>query len=66
MDPADAQEANRLRTTINDYIKENLALMITGNKDSNKDWDAYVKGLDNLNLARYLQIYQKAYDTGKK
>jgi hypothetical protein len=59
MDPAEAQEANRLRTTINDYIKENLALMITGNKDLNKDWDAYVKGLDNLNLARYMQIYKK-------
>lgn len=63
MDPKDAQESNRLRTTINDYIKENMALFITGNKDvRGADWDAYVKGLDDMGLTQYMTIYQKAYD----
>ncbi|TLS54116.1 extracellular solute-binding protein [Paenibacillus antri] len=62
MDPADAQESNRLRTTINDYIQEHLALFVTGNRNLDTDWDAYVKGLDGLGLEQYLAIYQKAYD----
>jgi len=62
MDPADAQESNRLRTTINDYIKENMALFVTGNKSLDADWDAYVQGLNDLGLEQYLAIYQKAYD----
>jgi putative aldouronate transport system substrate-binding protein len=35
---------------------------ITGSKDLNKDWGAYVKGLDGLGLKRYLEIQQIAYD----
>jgi putative aldouronate transport system substrate-binding protein len=62
MEPQDAQESNRLRTTINDYIKENMALFVTGNKNLDSDWDAYVKGLSDLGLKQYLEIYQKAYD----
>ena len=35
---------------------------VTGAKSLDKDWDAYVKGLDQLDLTGYLAAMQKAYD----
>jgi len=32
----------------------------------NKDWDAYVQGLEKLNLKRYLEIMQQSYDKSFK
>ncbi|GIQ65565.1 hypothetical protein PACILC2_41330 [Paenibacillus cisolokensis] len=37
-----------------------MAQFIIGSLDIEKDWDAYVKGFDGLNLARYIEIYQNA------
>lgn len=63
VDPAVTDEASILQTNVKNYIDQNALQFITGNKDLNKDWDAYVKGLDNLKINRYLEILQKAYDT---
>lgn len=63
MDPQDADAANQLRTTINAYVKTSMVEFIIGRKNLNNDWDAYVKGLDGLNLPQYMKIYQKAYDS---
>jgi putative aldouronate transport system substrate-binding protein len=65
-DPTVADEQALLKTNINDYINTNALAFVTGSKSLDKDWDAYVKGLDALNLARYLEINQKAYDALKK
>jgi putative aldouronate transport system substrate-binding protein len=65
-EPADANKAVQLRTTINEYIKSNMVQFITGHKDLNKDWDAYVEGFNGLKLGEYLGILQKAYDTKAK
>lgn len=51
-----------LQTNLKNYIEQSQLQFITGNKDLNKDWDAYVKGLKALKLDRYLEILQKAYD----
>ncbi|WP_374121461.1 ABC transporter substrate-binding protein [Paenibacillus sp. LHD-117] len=56
----DAEIAAQLKTTIVDYTKSNMAQFITGSKDIGKDWDAYVKGFDGLQLGQYIEIYQKA------
>ncbi|WP_018759557.1 ABC transporter substrate-binding protein [Paenibacillus terrigena] len=56
----DAELSAQIKTTLVDYVKSNMAQFITGSKDINKEWDAYVKGLDGLQLAQYLEIYQKA------
>ncbi len=37
-------------------------IFITGSKDIEKEWDAYVKGFEGLSIARYLEIHQKAID----
>ncbi|MGO4274200.1 ABC transporter substrate-binding protein, partial [Paenibacillus sp. TAF58] len=63
IDPALTDEASILQTNIKNYIEQSSLQFITGNKDLTKDWDAYVKGLENLKLGRYLEILQKAYDT---
>lgn len=62
IDPSEIDEASMLQTNLKNYIEQNELAFVTGNKDLNKDWDAYVKGLKDLQLDRYLEILQKAYD----
>ena len=65
-DPTVADEQALLKQNINDYINTNALAFVTGSKSLDTDWDAYVKGLDDLNLARYIEINQAAYDASKK
>jgi putative aldouronate transport system substrate-binding protein len=58
----EAEEIRDLRNTINTYVKESIALFAVGDKDIEKDWDAYLKDLDNMDLKRYLEISQAGYD----
>ena len=62
VDPALADEVAMLKKNITDYIDQNAAAFVTGSKSIENDWDAYVKGLDDLNLKRYLEIMQQEYD----
>lgn len=66
IDPSVIDEASMLQTNLKNYIEQNQLQFITGNKDLNKDWDAYVKGLKDLKLDRYLEILQTAYDQSAK
>ncbi|MFF0269935.1 ABC transporter substrate-binding protein [Kribbella sp. NPDC004536] len=61
-DPAQANELATLQTNIQNYVQQNALQFITGSKNLDTDWDAYVKGLDSLGLKRYLEIQQAAYD----
>ncbi|GHH97823.1 extracellular solute-binding protein [Neobacillus kokaensis] len=65
VDPKKADEVNLLKININKYIQENLVQFVTGSKNIDKDWDKYVDGFKALQVDRYLEIYQKAYDVGK-
>ncbi|UVI30622.1 ABC transporter substrate-binding protein [Paenibacillus spongiae] len=58
--PEDTDAASQLTTSIKDYVMTNMAQFIIGNKDIEKDWDAYVKGFDGLNLTKYVEVYQNA------
>jgi putative aldouronate transport system substrate-binding protein len=62
IDPSLGSEMATLQTNINNYVDQNALQFITGSKSLDKDWDAYVKGLDGLGLSRYLQIQQDAFD----
>lgn len=66
IDPSVIDEASMLQTNLKNYIEQNQLQFITGNKDLNKDWDAYGKGLKDLKLDRYLEILQTAYDQSAK
>lgn len=58
-------EHGQLMAQIEAYLKENLVQFITGSKHIDNDWDAYVKGLQDLSLGRYLEIVQAAYDASQ-
>lgn len=61
-----ASEVADLAKTLNDYVDEMIARFVIGDADLNGEWDGYVQQLDAMNLARYLEIYQKAYDDNTK
>jgi putative aldouronate transport system substrate-binding protein len=60
-----AMELADLDKTINDFVKEMLARFIIGDAKLEKDWEGYLKNLENMKLKRYLEIYQAAYDAKK-
>ncbi|GAB3839068.1 ABC transporter substrate-binding protein [Kribbella italica] len=64
--PELGSEVATLQTNIENYTQQNALQFITGSKDIDKDWDAYVKGLESLGLKRYLEIQQTAYDKAPK
>lgn len=65
VDPKEAEEVALLKININKYIEENIVQFVTGSKNIDKDWDSYLNGFKPLQIERYLEIYQKAYDAGK-
>lgn len=47
---------------IPDYIKQTTAEFVIGQRDIDKDWDAYIQELDSMGLKQWLKCAQKAYD----
>ena len=66
IDPAKADAAAMQRQNITDYVNQNALEFVTGAKSLDTDWDAYVKGLDQLDLKGYLETMQQAYDASFK
>jgi putative aldouronate transport system substrate-binding protein len=64
-DPSLSGELATLQTNLNNYVNQNQLAFITGTKNIDTDWDAYVKGLDSTGMPRYLEINQQAYDKYK-
>ena len=62
IDPTQANEVATMQTNIDSYVQQNALQFVTGSKNIDTDWDAYIKGLDGLGLKRYLEIQQTAYD----
>jgi putative aldouronate transport system substrate-binding protein len=65
-DPATADAVAMQRQNITDYINQNALQFVTGVKDLDADWDSYVAGLEQLDLAGYLAAMQANYDAGAK
>ncbi|WP_282941318.1 extracellular solute-binding protein [Paenibacillus sp. RC67] len=62
-----AEELTDLISPIDNYRREFLARAVMGDADIDAEWDSYVQTLDkSLNLKRYLEIYQEAYDNRLK
>ena len=62
MSQADSSEMSLIKTNVMDTQKEYMVQFITGAKNIDSEWDSYLKALDNVGLARYLELLQKAYD----
>ena len=52
-----------LKVTIENFVNEMFARFITGDADIETQWDSYVDQLMSMNLERYIQIQQEAYDS---
>ncbi|MCT9930721.1 extracellular solute-binding protein [Planotetraspora sp. A-T 1434] len=64
-DPSASAELATLKTNLDSYVAQGQLAFITGSKNIDTDWDAYVKGLDGVGLQRYLELNQKDYDKYK-
>lgn len=49
------------RNTMRNYVQESIGAFLTGTKDIDKDWDAYLKELETIGVDKILKIYQTAY-----
>ena len=58
----DAELVESYRTDLETYTTQMRADFITGKKDIDAEWDAYVKQMDKMGVAEILPIYQKAYE----
>lgn len=61
-----SSELSDLQKTITDYVSESLSRFITGDANIETEWDNYLKNLESMNLSRFLEIYQEAYDVHAK
>jgi len=61
-----SKQFGELNTTVYSAFDEWFANFVTGKKDVDKDWDAYVKNLKDSGLDKFLGIYQTAYDAKYK
>ena len=64
-DQAVAEEHVQLMVMIRDYVNQAMTRFITGDMDLDTEWDSYVKALDDMNLAKYVQYYQDGIDAAK-
>ena len=58
---AEEDQIREIRTSINTYRQESLALFITGAMDIDRDWNTYIATLERIGLQRYLQVAQTAF-----
>ncbi|WP_313886471.1 ABC transporter substrate-binding protein [Bacillus sp. SD088] len=55
-------ELAEIEATIQNFVDESNARFISGDDDIEKGWDQYLATLEGMNLERYIEIYQEAYD----
>jgi putative aldouronate transport system substrate-binding protein len=60
IDPGKSQEYSLLKTNITTFVNQWTAEFIVGNKSIDKDWNAYVEGVQKLGLADFLSITEEA------
>ncbi|BAL88196.1 putative ABC transporter substrate-binding protein [Actinoplanes missouriensis 431] len=64
-DPATVSELSTLKTNLDSYVSQGQLAFITGTKNIDTEWDAWVQGLDGIGMKRYLELNQQAYDKKK-
>ncbi|KAB8134181.1 extracellular solute-binding protein [Gracilibacillus oryzae] len=55
------EEVNTIEVDLQSYVEQMEAKFITG-VEPLENWDEYVETIENMNIERYVQIYQDAYD----
>ncbi len=62
MSEEDTAQMALVKATVQPTQNEWLAQFVTGAKDVDADWDAYLAALESQGLSQYLALLQKAYD----
>lgn len=62
----DSTKIAQIFTPLQDYVKTSIVEFITGKKNIDTDWDAYIAGLSKLQYEEYVRLNQAAYDALKK
>ncbi|GMA61090.1 extracellular solute-binding protein [Alicyclobacillus fastidiosus] len=57
--PSDIQTYTTDQTNINNYVNQWTDAFVTGSKSISSDWNAYVQGLENLDLTNYISMSEK-------
>jgi putative aldouronate transport system substrate-binding protein len=57
---------NDIQATIQSYVNESITRFVLGDLDIEKDWDGYLRELDAMGLAQYMETSQTAYDRTNK
>ena len=65
LDLDEQEEFDRINIEIKEYVKEQIALFVTGEKSIDNDWDNFKTELNNLSVERYLELAQKGYEAFK-
>ena len=50
------------QATINDYVLQSFSEFVTGIKNVDTDWDAYVEEFNRMGLSEYMGAVQSCYD----
>ena len=58
----ESEEFESLKQVIRSYVREHVAMYITGEKDIEKDWENYLSELDRMGLSRMMELAQVGYD----
>ena len=56
-DDRQSEDAGTLQTPLSDAFERWNSAFLTGNKDINRDWDAYVKEMKNLGIEKFTDLY---------
>jgi len=56
------KEINDIQVDLESYVEQMEAKFITGVESIDDKWDDYVETIEKMNLDRYIEIYQDAYD----
>ena len=59
--PDDNEEASALDTEIRTYVEENTMKFVNGTRPIG-EFDKFVDTLKKMNVERYIEIYQNAYN----
>ncbi len=58
----ESNEVSTIAVEVENIIEEQSVAFMTGAKDIDAEWDAYLDALDKAGLPKLLEIYQTAYD----
>lgn len=55
-------EASSIRSDLKHYVYEKLVEWFNGTSDVEKDWDSYLKELEDIGLSRFLELTQECWN----